>query len=205
MEDLNLLKEVLNSRFPGETINALAAILLLASKKREISYEEIKCDEEMKRGLLLLAYKERLLLPVSTSSKKFLSLAWEERTLTAKVGEKYEMPNVIRHLINYAKETGCWDPEVAVKKYLEEIAEPEADKMVKVFRGIREEIRNSKQVICAARKVTPNLIKRICEKYGLRMNLNRLIVEFKGGGIINPSPPNFSNEEITYETNPSLI
>ena len=204
MEHLNRLREVLKKRYPGEQTSILAAMLALAAEKGKIAYEEISCDDETKRSLLLLAYKERLLLPIRTG-KAFISLAWEDRTLTAKPGENYEMPNVIRHLIFHAKEKGEWNPETAIKKYLQEIAEPEADKMLKAFKGITEEVNNTTRQ-CATAKITPDTIKRVCEKHGLKINMNRLIVEFKGGGIISPNITNPSKEgTIIYEINPSLI
>ena len=199
MEKLNLLRGVLKRRFPKEKVNALAVMLSLASEKGIISYEEVECDEETKQNLLLLAYKERLLMPVS-ASKMPLSLAWEGRTFTAKRGEKYEMPNVIRHLISYAMETGEWNPEVAVRKYLKEISEVEMEEMVKVFKEIREEAKESGMM-----KVTPSFIKQICERNKLKIDLNKLIVEFKGGGIISPCPLKFSKNEVIYEVNPSLV
>jgi len=199
MEKLNLLRGVLKRRFPKEKVNALAVMLSLASKKGIISYEEVECDEETKQNLLLLAYKERLLIPVSTS-KMPLSLAWEGRTFTAKPGEKYEMPNVIRHLISYAMETGEWNPEIAVKRYLKEISEIEMEEMMKVFREIREKAKKS-----GSMKVTPSFIKQIRESKELKIDLNKLIVEFKGGGIISPCPLKFSKNEVTYEVNPSLV
>jgi len=124
--------------------------------------------------------------------------------LLARPGEIYEMPSVIRHLINHAKETGEWNPEIAVKKYLEEIAEPEADKMLTIFKEIRQEI-TSQIKLRTTVKITPYLIKQAAEKHGLKINMNKLIVEFKGGGIINPNINNPTKEGITYEINPSLI
>ncbi|MGQ9538437.1 MAG: hypothetical protein ACUVTE_02485 [Candidatus Bathycorpusculaceae bacterium] len=41
------------------------------------------------------------------------------------------MPNVVHHLLRYAKETGDSNLHIAVKKYLKEIAEPEAEAMLK--------------------------------------------------------------------------
>ncbi|MGC8999240.1 MAG: hypothetical protein ACP5JW_07655, partial [Candidatus Bathyarchaeia archaeon] len=105
MESLNRLREALKRRYPREQTSILAEILALASERGRISYGEINCDEETKRSLLLLAYKERLLLPVKTSEPS-ISLSWQDRILTAKAGETYEMPNVIRHLINHTRETG---------------------------------------------------------------------------------------------------
>ena len=203
LESLNRLREALKRRYPGEQTSILAAILASASEKGKISYEEIDCDEETKRSLLLLAYKERLLLPVKTSEAS-ISLAWQDRILVAKPGETYEMPNIIRHLINHAKETGEWNPEAAVKKYLEEIAEPEAEKMLTIFKEISREIINSKQQSSTV-KITPDLIKQAAEKHGLKVNMNKLIVEFKGGGIISPNITNPTKEGLTYEVNPALM
>lgn len=202
MESLNRLRGALKRRYPGEQVSILAEILALASEKGEISYEEIGCDEETKRSLLLLAYKERLLLPVKTEPS--ISLAWQDRILVAKPGETYEMPNVIRCLIKYAKETGEWNPDIAVKNYLEEIVEPEAEKMLTIFREIRREIINSTQQPQTI-KVTPDQIRQAAEKQGLKVNMNRLIVEFKGGGIISPNITNPTKEGLTYEVNPALI
>jgi len=81
------------------------------------------------------------------------------------------MLNVIRHLINHAKETGEWNPEIAVKRYLEEIAEPEADKMLKVFKGIRQEITSQTEQHTTV-KITPYLIKQVSEKHGLKIDMN---------------------------------
>ncbi|MEM3898780.1 MAG: hypothetical protein QXD34_03115 [Candidatus Bathyarchaeia archaeon] len=203
MESLKRLNEVLGRRFPGEQTTILAAVLATASKKGRISYEEIDCGDDIKRNLLLLAYRERLLLPVKTSDAS-ISLAWQDRILTAKPGEIYEMPNVIRHLINHAKETGEWNPELAVEKYLEEIAEPDADEMLTVFKEIRREIK-SQTAPHATVKITPHLMKQAAEKHKLKVNMNKLIVEFKGGGIINPHVDNPSKEGITYEVNLSLL
>jgi hypothetical protein len=127
MEQLNRLREVLKRRYPGEQASILAEVLALAAEKGKISYNKIKCDEETRRNMLLLTYKERLLLPTGTTNVS-ISLAWEDRTLKAKPGETYEMPNVIQHLILHAKETGEWNPETAVKKYLKEIGEPKQTK-----------------------------------------------------------------------------
>ena len=64
MERLKRLVEVLKRRYPGERADVLAEILALAAERGRIAYEEIECDDETKLDLLLLAYKERLLLPI---------------------------------------------------------------------------------------------------------------------------------------------
>jgi hypothetical protein len=202
MEKLKRLVEVLKRRYPGERADVLAEILALAAERGRIAYEEIECDDETKLDLLLLAYKERLLLPIEMPSTS-KSLAWEDVALEARPGEMYEMPNVIRHLILHAEETGEWNPEAAVERYLREIAEQEADKALLVFKGIVEEVSGGRGTTA---KVTPETIKEVCRKHCLKIDMNKLIAEFKGGGIMSPSITILRKEgSIAYEVNPSLM
>jgi hypothetical protein len=77
--------------------------------------------------------------------------------------------------------------------------------MLNIFKGIIEEVNNPTSQSTMV-KITPETIKKVCQKHNLKINMNKLIVEFKGGGIISPNITNPSKEgTITYEINPSLI
>jgi hypothetical protein len=203
MKSINKLAQVLKRRFPEEETGSLATLLSIASKKEEVSYEEIKVKKETKDGLLLLAYNKRLLLPIRTSQVS-RTLAWEDRILTPKPGEKYEMPNVIRYLIRKAEETGQWRPYYAVRRYLEDIGEPEADKILRLFQEVEKKVANSK-ILSKTNKISPQLLKACSEKLGLELDIDKTIAELKGGGIISPYLRNFSRFRIRYEINPSLV
>ena len=96
------MEEVLKERFPGENVKVIARVLAFAADKGSIRYEEIELEDDIKVDLLFLLVKERLLLPVRTSR----TLAWEDRILTFKSGERYEMPHVIRNLVRNAEKNG---------------------------------------------------------------------------------------------------
>ncbi|MHA1710605.1 MAG: hypothetical protein ACTSUS_00845 [Candidatus Freyarchaeota archaeon] len=203
MEDLNKLERVLRRLFPDEEIDSLARLLSMASKRGEISYEEIETREETKEDLLLLVYNKRLLLPTE-ASRVSKTLAWEDRLLILSPGKMYEMPNVIRYLIKDAEETGEWRPDHAVRKYLQAIGEPEAEKILKLFQEVRKKVLNSKTLL-KTNKITPKLIEECSEKLGLELNIDKAIAELKGGGIISPCPRSFLRCGIRYEINPSLL
>ncbi|MGQ9723581.1 MAG: hypothetical protein ACUVXA_19950 [Candidatus Jordarchaeum sp.] len=204
MNNLNKLSSALKTRYPGVEVNSLAALLSLASKNGRIYYEEIDCDKEAKEDILLLAYNQRLLIPTRMLSKYSASLAWEDSILTLQAGEVYEMPNVIQNLVAHAEETGEWRPEYAIKKYLEDIREREAENILKLFCKIRSEISSSKTSF-AVKKITPQLLRDISQKLQLKTSIDKIIVELKAGGVISPCLRNFSRDGILYEVNPSLL
>ncbi len=181
--------EVLRERFPGLDAPSLAKVLLLAAERGKVSYEEAVGDE-----LLLFAEEERLLLPVRTSR----GLAWEDRVLVLASGEEYEMPTVVRHLVLRAAEAGDWDPEYAVRRYLEEIGEAEVERVLDLLHRVLEEGRRTG-------RVSAEQLRRYAEEVGLSSSLSRLIAELKGGGVISPClRASLPSGPLQYEINPSL-
>jgi len=190
------LEEALKRRYPNEDVNLLAEILRKAVKKEKISYEEIDVQEEVKEDLLLFLVGERLLLP----NKIWKTLAWDDRVFTPKHGEVYTVPNVVKHLVRKAEETGEWDPEYAVKNYLEEIGEREVDKITKLFRKVKEKVRMGEN------KLTPEVLKESLNELGFDLNIEKVIIEFKGGGIISPHlRDSLRSKQLKYEINPSCL
>lgn len=200
MCSLSKLKKVLEKMFPEEDTESLAKILSLASKRGKVSYEEIEALKE-REELLLLTYNKRLLLPTRTSQVS-KSLAWEDRILVPKTGEAYEMPNVIRYLVRDAEETGEWRPDYAVRKYLKDIEEAEAEKVLKLFQEVKRRVTRS-EILSKTGKITPQLLKETSEELKLGLDINKTIAELKGGGIISPSLRKF-RFRLLYEINPSL-
>ena len=185
------LKETLKKRFKGHNEELLAKIILFAVKKDKIRYEEIKIQDSFKVDLLMLLEKEKILIPLKTSK----TLAWEDRILTFKPGEIYEIPHVIRYLIRKADETGEWNPDYAVKSYLKEIGEPEPEKITTFFNKVKENMKQN--------KITPEILIKVSDELNLRSKIGTIIAELKGGGIISPCLRDLS--QLRYEVNPSLI
>jgi len=196
---MSKLELILRRKFLHEGAASLAEVLKLAAETGRISYEEVEAHGGSMEDLLL-AFNERLLLPVKTS-RAAQSLAWEDRILTLKRGEVYEMPNVIRYLMKRVEETGKWEPEYAIRMYLEDIGEKEVDKILELFRRIRKNILSS-ELPHQIGKVSASLLKELSSELGL--DAGKTIVELKGGGIINPFIHNL-RRELLYEVNPSLF
>ena len=193
MENIKMrgrLKAALRRIFPEEDLDTIAEILSLAARRGSINYEEIKVDDHAKVDTLLLLYEERLLIPSGTSR----SLAWEDRVMELKPGEVYEMPHVIRNLIKRAEETGRWDPNYAVRRYLEDVGENDAERMLELFNNVKDR--------ALGRRITPEQLLEAAERLNLESKIGKIISELKGGGIISPCLRN--PLKLQYEINPSL-
>ena len=188
------LESFLRKSFPDLDAESLAKILLLAAERGVIRYEDINLNEDLKRELLLFLEEKGFLFPFKTSR----SLAWEDRLMTLKPGEKFEMPHVIRHLIKKIEESGDWNPEYAVRKYMEEIGEPHADKISAFFKRVVE--------LSEMGRITPDVLKEASKEFNLSSEIGKIISEFKGGGIISPClRTSIWSGFIQYKVNPLLL
>ena len=89
----------------SELTGRLTRVLTYASKKGRLSYYEVeRMVKDNTEDVLLLGNEWRLLLPVRTLK----SATWEDRLLVAKPEELYEVPNIVRYLVEDAGKTGRW-------------------------------------------------------------------------------------------------
>ena len=195
---MNKLQKALGGFLNGEDAHKLARVLEEAVKTGKISYEEarrvINGDPE---DVLILGYGWRLLLAIRAAR----SGDWEDRLLIPQPGEEYEMPNVAKHLVEGAKETGHWDPEKAIVEVFENIGDPDSDKMPILVARMASEVKG--------RRINGIQIKRICTELGLGDRVDPLLSELKACGIMSPklsSLTEVSREgSPIYELNPSLL
>jgi hypothetical protein len=190
----NALSELLRD---SDLLSCLGSVLDLASQKGNISYQEVnKIVNDRAEDILLLGNEQRLLLPVRTAK----SAAWEDRLLLCKPGESYEVPNIIRYIVEEAHNTGCWNPADAISKLFKEIGEPDWEKIPILIERLGEESDGYR--ISAAK------IRKICAELGLANRVDMLIAELKGSGIMSPKLGSFVevNREGSplYELNPSI-
>jgi hypothetical protein len=182
---------------PGKSTGTLSQLLAYAAQKSTVSYQEIKeIIKDDPEDVLLLADEWRLLLTVSTTK----SSSWEDRLLALKDGEIYEIPNIIRYLLQDGLHTGRWEPEKAIGKFFKELGDPNHKQIPGLVRSISEKAVNH--------RITGNQIKMICLQFGLSNRVDVLIAELKAAGIISPrlrSVPEVNKEgSPIYEINPSV-
>jgi len=176
---------------------SLSQVLAYAAQKSTVSYQQIKeIIEDDPEDVLLLADEWRLLLAVSTAK----SSSWEDRLLLLKDGEIYEIPNIIRLLVQGGLSTGIWDPETAVREFFKALGDPYWNTIPELVRSIAEEAVHN--------RITGNQVRMICLRFGLTNRVDLLIAELKAAGIISPrlrSVPEVNKEgSPIYEINPSV-
>lgn len=192
-------------------INCLAKILFHASKKGVISYEELEkvvdCDYD---EVIFFAIEMKLLIPVRMSK----SMAWEDRILVLKAGEKFELPNVIKYLVKEAKNSGTWDPSKAINKTCNDIKSPYLEPYIKLYYNKMAELTKILFKKAENFKINVNHIKEAAIESGLGENpveegiIDRLIAALKACGIISPKMSSIAEmskmKSPIYELNPSL-
>jgi hypothetical protein len=185
------LEKALRDVLPGEDMAALIETLLLAAEKEKIQNNEIQVPEPVKEDLLILLESENVLIPFETSK----TIAWEDRVLTFKPGEAYEVPHVIRYLLDRAGETGELDAEYAFGRYLREVGEPEPEKMTAFFNEVLRNVENG--------RISAGALSMIAGELSLEHRMGTIIAELKGGGVISPCLRKPST--LIYEVNSFLV
>jgi hypothetical protein len=181
----------------AEVAVPLAAVLAYASKTGRISYNEVtEITGDNPEEVLLLGNKWRLLLPTRVEK----SGAWEDRLLLCKPGESYELPNVVRYLVQNASKTGHWAPMRAIAEVFKEMDEPDWQKMPELLAELGEGARNC--------QISATQIEQICSRVSLGKKVDVLIAELKAAGVMSPKLGSLAEVSRAgsplYELNPSL-
>ena len=172
--------------------------MALLSEKGRVSYSEVEqvCPGVME-DVILVGWKWRLLLPVRSSRCS----EWDDRILSAKPGEVYEMPNVARYLVKNAIGTGEWDSYTAVTELYRVMGEPSWQQMAHLVERICDRSVDF--------KINAREIGAACRDLGLGDRVDSLIAVLKGGGVISPRLLTLAEVTRTgvpiYEINPCLF
>jgi len=185
------LQGVLRELYPGENIEAMARVLAEASRRGWIAYGEIDVEEPERLDLMLLLIEERLLIPKASAK----SMAWEDRLARFTPDEVYEMPHAVRSLIQIALERGVWNPREAVKRYLNEIGESKMEEILDLLDRLMK--------ISVDHRVDAEKLRGLAEELSLGREINRIIAELKGGGVLSPTLRD--PRRLRYELNPALM
>ena len=185
------LEEALGGVYPEEDQEPLVETLLLATEKEKLQYNQLQIPEPVKEDLLMLLERERVLIPFETSK----TIAWEDRVLTFKPCETYDVPHIVRNMLSKAEETGRLDPRHAFRMYLREIGEPKPETMMVFFDHVLDNVENG--------RISAGKLSEIEEELSLEHRMGTIIAELKGGGVISPCLRDPS--ALSYEVNPFLL
>lgn len=198
MVKMDKLEKALSNFLETEDARNMALLLSAAMKSGILSYDEAKTAlSEEPEDILILGYGWRLIVPVRATK----SGDWEDRMLIPQSGEKYQMPNVVRHLVENASKTGSWEQEKAIFDVFRSIGEPDLDKMPILVERIASERKGH--------RVYGVRIKKICRELGLVERVDALVSELKACGILSHKLSSTTDVARAgspiYEFNPSLL
>jgi hypothetical protein len=183
---------------PDRGAGSLARVLDYACTRGRVSYDEAQTlIEEGADDVLLLASELRLLVPMRT----LRSAAWEDRIFLAEPGAIYEMPHVVRFLVQNARQSGQWNPADALRECFRLAGEPEWERIPIVVDRIGQR--------SEAHRINARQIKEVCDELGLGHRVDVLIAEVKGTGVMSPKLGSLAEVARIgapiYELNPCLF
>ncbi|MDY6911100.1 MAG: hypothetical protein SVM79_01895 [Chloroflexota bacterium] len=192
-EALSLLTDALSNQFSDEEASNLAKLLSCCCQADSISYEEIDIGSEWKDDVILLAYEERVMLPM----KSLRGSAWEDRVLTFSERERYHMPRVVRFLVARAQRSGQWFVDDAIEKVLEEAGERQIQAMVGFFTRLKS--------VAPKYELEAGLMQSVKNELGLGLDMHDSIDRFVRCGIISPCTQRSLHTGFSlYQVNPCL-
>lgn len=100
--------------------------------KKTIRYEEIDIAENQKKDLILLAFEERILIPVKSRSGP----AWEDKLLDFGKEGNYFIPPVVQAMLDTMRETGKASCDTAVRKTLLKVVEKDISVLIQLLQAI---------------------------------------------------------------------
>ena len=131
MREKNLFNSLLN--FFSKSDSFLLAELLKDNLfKDTIRYDEINIKESQKKDLILLAFEERILIPIKSRSGP----AWEDKILDFRNDGHYFIPPVVKAIINTICDTGKPCCDNALRKTLGGVIHEDVNDFIKLLQKI---------------------------------------------------------------------
>ena len=190
----NALSTFLENRFSREEAVSLSQLLYHSYIGEIIKYEDIDIDPVMKDDILLIAYEERLLLPI----KSLPGSAWEGRILSFDSQERYHMPRIARLLVGNILNTGIWDYEDAIEESLREAGETNIGEMKQFLYGLRE--------VSKKHELDIRLIHAVKNELSIEIDMHDTLDRLARCGIISPrTQRSLYTGSAKYEIHPCLL
>jgi hypothetical protein len=170
-EEIDRLSRALRGRFNDEDARNLALLLLQGYYSDSICYAEIDIAPELRDDIVLLAYEERLLIPLKGS-------AWDDRVLSLTDSERYALPRIVRILVEKAGQSGEWNTGEAIREALLEAGESDTGGILKFINELR--------VMAPRFEVDIEVMRLAASELGLQIDLHEVTDRFVRCGIVSP-------------------
>ncbi|MFO7862074.1 MAG: hypothetical protein R6U41_12710 [Desulfosalsimonas sp.] len=190
---INRLAGALSVKLSEPDCQVMAVLIDAALESENVYTEQIPLSDEEKHDYLLMAFEERILIPVRGRQTG----AWEDRMLRFAVGEMFFMPHVARILFENARQTGALDSESAVRKVLSHHPARFIDHSLIFLKQIRPHTKS-----CMAEG---GLMTAVAQGAGIETDVHDIVDNCVTAGIMNPCTRGSTLQGLAwYEFHPCL-
>ncbi|MGD9382861.1 MAG: hypothetical protein PVH55_02315 [Desulfobacterales bacterium] len=192
MRETNLFNSFLNF-FPESDAFLLTELIEDNPCKETIRYEEIGIPESQKKDLILLAFEERILIPVTSRSGP----AWEDRLLDFSKKSTYVIPPIVKAILDTMRKTGEPSCDTAVRKTLTRVVHEDISGFITILQTLMRHADN-----CV---FETGLLEIFFKETNMDYDLHDIVDIFVICGIISPCPRKSLMTGLSwYEINPTL-
>ena len=192
MRKKNLFKALLDVYDQSDAF-LLAELLEKNLHKETIRFDEIEIKESQKKDLVLLAFEERILIPVKSRSGP----AWEDKILDFRNEGRYFIPPVVKAIVNTIRDTGRPSCDTAVRKILANVIQEDIDGLIKLLQTTMKHAGNY--------TFEAGLLDIFFREAALDSDLHDIIDIFVIYGIMSPCPQRSLMTGLSwYEINSTL-
>jgi hypothetical protein len=161
--------------------------------KKTIRYEEININEKQKKDLILLAFEERIMIPVKSRSGP----AWEDKILDYRKEGLYFIPPVVKAIVDTICETGLPSSDAAVRNTLTNVSQEDRRSFIKLLQTIMKQAGNYTFEV--------GLLEIFFKEADMDGDLHDIIDIFVIYGIMSPCPQKSLMTCLSwFEINPTL-
>lgn len=192
-ETVNRLADALSTELAQDDAQKMAELISASLQSENVYTEQLPLSEEDKHDCLLMAFEERILIPVRSAQTG----SWEDRILRFTPEEMFFMPHVARVLFENAAETGSLDSEGAVRSVLSHHSEEHVEQSVKFLKEMRFHSRS-----CMAEG---GLMSAVAQGAGISADVHDIVDTCVVAGIMSPCTRGSTMQGLAwYEFHPCL-
>jgi hypothetical protein len=161
--------------------------------KETIRYDEIDIKESQKKDVILLAFEERILIPVKSRSGP----AWEDKILDFRNDGRYFIPPVVKAMVNTIRDTGKPSCDTALRKTLANVTQEDIGGFIKLLQTIMKHANNF--------TFEAGLLEIFFREAAVNSDLHDIVDIFVIYGIMSPCPQRSLMTGLSwYEINSTL-
>ncbi|MFP3979855.1 MAG: hypothetical protein ACLFUY_00525 [Desulfobacterales bacterium] len=190
---VNRISSALSVQLSADESEKMAILINAALQSENVYTEQIPLSDEDKHDCLLMAFEERILIPVRSRQTG----SWEDRVLRFAPEEMFFMPHVARILFENAGKTGTIDAETAVRKVLSQQSEDHVEQSLRFLKQMKPHIKS-----CMAEG---GLMTAVAQGAGITLDVHDIVDTCVMAGIMNPCTRGSTLQGLAwYEFHPCL-